>query len=130
MKQRQEEEEEQDKEYEKAMEEEQEQEEKTEKELSKAEKKRLKKERKQRKKEMKEREKLGLLDPESFPPDPIISEREVFPPGYAEWQLARQRAEMGYVHSAMVQEDHRFIPTASTPYTGGSPYGRPIHSSR
>lgn len=71
---------------------------------------------------MKERERLGLLA------DPIISEREAFPPGYAEWQLEKHRAEMSYVHSAMVQEEQRFIPTASSPYTGGSPF-MPIHSS-
>ena len=68
---------------------------------------------------------LGL-DPE----DPIISRQELFPPGYVEWQQEKQRAEMAYVHSAMVQEDKRFIPTASTPYSGGggSTY-EPIHSS-
>ena len=54
--------------------------EKEEKELSKAEKKRQKKEEKMRKKEMKERERRG------YPVmDPIIQERERFPPGYEEW---------------------------------------------
>ena len=51
----------------------------------------MKKEEKMRKKEMKERERRGL---------PVFQERERFPPGYEEWQLAKQRAEMAYVYSA------------------------------
>lgn len=76
--------------------------------------------------EMKEREQMGLQ-----PTDPgfEIAPKELYQPaapGYGEWMQQRQRPELSYVHSAMIQEDQRFYKTQARPPFEAM---KPIHSS-